>query len=132
MTESNRRVPGGIQQLILDRIEGRSYEALSRDCGGQPGNSAIWKIMNKQIKNFPDPETIQALARGLNVPARSVLLAYGRSLGLEVGDDGVPDALVLVGAQNLPKEAQDTLITMSRTLLNAYAAGEGGDWGDGR
>lgn len=131
MTESNLRQPGGIQNLILDRKGDRSNEALSRDCGGRPTGNAIWKILQGELRGFPDVDTIQGLAKGLKVPAREVLHAYARSLGLDIGTDEEPDSLALPGAQKLPAEAQDTLITMSQTLLNAYGAGEGGDWGSG-
>ncbi|MFJ7748669.1 hypothetical protein ACIQXM_01785 [Arthrobacter sp. NPDC097144] len=131
MTQSNLRQPGGIQNLILDRKGDRSNEALSRDCGGRPTGNAIWKILQGELRGFPDVDTIQGLAKGLKVPAREVLHAYARSLGLDIGTDEEPDSLALPGAQKLPAEAQDTLITMSQTLLNAYGAGEGGDWGTG-
>lgn len=131
MTESNLRIPGGIQQLILERRGDRNNEVLSRDCGGRPTGNALWKITQGELRGFPDVDTIQGLARGLKVPAREVLHAYARSLGLDIGTADEPDYLPLPGAQKLPAEAQDTLITMSRTLLNAYSAGECGDWGTG-
>lgn len=131
MTESNLRQSGGIQNLILDRKGDRSNEALSRDCGGRPTGNAIWKILQGELRGFPDVDTIQGLARGLKVPAREVLHAYARSLGLDIGTAEEPDYLPLPGAQKLPAEAQETLMTMSQTLLNAYSAGADGDWGTG-
>lgn len=131
MTDSNLPQPGGIMSLILDRKGDRSNEALSRDCGGRPTGNAIWKILQDDMTQFPDVDTIQGLAKGLKVPAREVLHAYARSLGLDIGTAEDPGYLALPGAQALPAEAQKVLFAMSETLINAYAAGESGDWGTG-
>lgn len=59
----------------------RRTAALSRDCGGRPTGNAIWKILQGELRGFPDADTIQGLAKGLKVPARKMLHAYARSLG---------------------------------------------------
>ena len=71
----------GIERLILDRKGDRTYDRLSRDCGGVPSDKRLHQMATRPIRNFPDPDTIQGLARGLNVSALSVLVAIANSLG---------------------------------------------------
>ncbi|KRE67760.1 hypothetical protein ASG92_14100 [Arthrobacter sp. Soil736] len=57
-----------LAQLILSRKVGRSFERLAENCGGEPAGRRLQQIANgRPMRNFPDPETITALARGLGV-----------------------------------------------------------------
>lgn len=113
------RHPQGLETLILDRKADRSYDELSRACGGNPTGKRLHQITSAGIKNFPDPETIKGLARGLNVTTVDVLLSIARSLDIPVGE---PDgALVLQGAGNLPHTAQEALINLSHEFQDMYA-----------
>ncbi|WP_193613119.1 hypothetical protein [Nocardioides lijunqiniae] len=72
---------------LIDTHKGRrTYPELSRDCGGTPSGKRLQQLVKDPIKNFPDPPTMKALARGLRVPERAVVLAAAQSLGLEVRD----------------------------------------------
>lgn len=104
--------------MVLDNKGDRSLERLSKDCGGRPTAAGLQKMTTSELKAFPDVETIRGLSRGLNVPVRDVVLACARSVGLEVGSDA-DDVLPIVGAKRLPRESQQLLITMSRTLLDS-------------
>ena len=73
-----------LRDLIAGTKGERSYETLSRDCGGTPTAKRLHQLATAEPKNFPDPPTIQGLARGLGVTVTEVVLASARSLGLAV------------------------------------------------
>lgn len=114
---TTKHVPGGIERLILDRKGARSYERLSRDCGGVPSDKRLHQMVTRPIKSFPDPPTIQGLAQGLNVSVMQVLAALAKSLGINVTSTDDPDSLLIVGAGRLPQSAQDLLLSMAREML---------------
>jgi hypothetical protein len=112
--------PGdGIQNLIRNHKGDRSYGRLERDAGGYPTAKAIQKAATGPTSGFADPRTIAGLSRALNVPIATVIRAYAVSLGLpmEAEEKGV---LRIVGAGDLPKDAQELLITVARDLRKAY------------
>lgn len=73
-----------LSALIDVHRGGRSYAELARDCGGSPTDKRLQQLVRDPIKNFPDPATIAALARGLRVTQAVVVLAAAESLGLDV------------------------------------------------
>src|SRR5690349_16777204 len=73
-----------LSALIDVHRGGRSYPELARDCGGSPTDKRLQQLVREPIKNFPDPSTIAALARGLRVTQAVVVLAAAESLGLDV------------------------------------------------
>jgi hypothetical protein len=75
-----------LSELIETHKGRRSYPELARDCGGVPSSKRLQQLVREPIKNFPDPPTVSALARGLRVPQRVVVLSAAESLGLEVSD----------------------------------------------
>ena len=75
-----------LRELIAGTKGERSYEALSRDCGGVPTSKRLHQLATTTLKNFPDPPTIEGLARGLGVTVTEIVLASARSLGLSVRD----------------------------------------------
>jgi hypothetical protein len=114
--------PETLGSLILDLKGDRSFERLSRDCGGIPKANRLNTLAGGQkINNFPDPPTIRGLSRGLNVSVTRIVLAAARSLDLNVSDSD-PDELVLQGAGALPTESKQLLISMSHQLLTAWEA----------
>lgn len=110
-----------LRDLILDRKGTRSYERLARDCGGVPKANRLHAMVANGMNNFPDPDTIRGLSRGLNVSVTSIVLACARSVGLPVSEGGEPDELVLQGAGSLPAESKELLVSMSRQLQHAYS-----------
>lgn len=111
-------------QLILDRKGDRSYERLSKDCGGIPTRARLGQIATTEFKTFPDPATLRGLSRGLGVPMTDVVLAAARSLGLRVraGDEG---SLVVGDAGRLPVAAQQSILNVARQMLELHDAGSG-------
>lgn len=75
-----------LSELIETHKGRRSYPDLERDCGGKPSSKRLQQLVKDSISNFPDPPTIAALARGLRVPQRVVIMAAAESLGLDVHD----------------------------------------------
>lgn len=112
MTET--RHPQGIETLILNHKGDRSYDKMARDCGGIPTAKRLHQMVSRPIRNFPDPDTIKGLARGLQVPASEVVAAIARTLGIDMGEE--PTALVLPGAKTLPQSSQDLLMNMSTEM----------------
>lgn len=102
--------------LILDRKGDRSFSKLSEDCGGQPAGRRLQQFATRPIKNFPDPETIPGLARGLGVTTTEVILASARSLGIKVTASDA-EALTLADAGKLPTDAQEALQQLTRAML---------------
>lgn len=71
-----------LSELIATCKGGRTYEQLSTDCGGAPTPGRIQQLATRPQRSFPDPETIEALARGLHVRPMAVLDACAVSLGI--------------------------------------------------
>lgn len=102
--------------LIATRKGDRSYERLSRDCGGIPTANRLQQIATRKLNEFPNPDTIEGLAAGLGATVTDITLACARSLGLNVRS-GDPRALVIADAGTLPGEAQEVILALSRQML---------------
>lgn len=110
-----------LASLILTRKGSRSYERLSKDCGGFPTANRLQQLATKGLNEFPTPDTIRGMSRGLGATITDITLACARSLDLNVRM-GDPDALVLAGAGALPLEAQEVIQSVTRQMLKAYRA----------
>lgn len=73
-----------LRELVKSRKGGRSYATLAEDCGGYPSGKRLQQLATTQQKNFVDPVTVKALARGLRVTEVTVVLAAAEDLGLDV------------------------------------------------
>lgn len=111
-----------LSQLILDRKMGRTFERLAEDCGGMPAGRRLQQMANgnRPMKNFPDPDTISAMAKGLAVTEAEVILASARSLGFQVDSTGAGE-LHIPGAGVLPDDARMAIMDVARALINAHA-----------
>lgn len=108
-----------LQTLITTRKGDRSYERLSRDCGGKPTRNAIQKIVKTEMRAFPDKETIQGLCRGLPATIEEVLNASAISMGL-IDRAKESDGLVLNGAGRLPARTRGILVALSDELQRVH------------
>lgn len=122
MVASNDSASPNLGQLILDRKGRRSFSRLSRDCGDYPAGRRLQQLASMPMKNFPDPETILGLSRGLGVSNTDVLLAAARSLDIPVASQE-KDALTIAGAAALPASCQEALFTVAREMRNLAAHG---------
>jgi len=111
-------------QLIDARRGNRSYEALARDCGGTPGAKRLQQLAKKPVRNFPDPDSIRALALGLGASVTTVVMACARSLGLTVNTGDDPTSLVIGQAAQLPAAARDAIIAVAREMLKLQSVAD--------
>lgn len=109
-----------LADLITAHKGARSYVKLEEACGGSPKAARLQQLAAGPPKNFPDPSTIAALARGLRVPATTVVLAAAESLGIDVRR---PNQAVLdrfpAGVDRLSEEQLQALILMAQSLVDA-------------
>lgn len=111
-------------QLIDARRGNRSYEELARDCGGAPGAKRLQQLAKKPVRNFPDPDSIRALALGLGASVTTVVMACARSLGLTVNTGDDPTSLVIGQAAQLPAGATDAIVAVAREMLKLQAVAD--------
>ena len=102
-----------------------SYEALAKACGGVPGAGRLHQFATKAQKTFPDPETINGLARGCKVTPLEVSKAAARTVGLSVSDDAA-DTVYIHGYDQLPHKLKATIQELGEQVAElAQEAGEG-------
>lgn len=102
--------------LILDRKADRSFERLSKDCGGIPSANRLQQMTMRVPNSFPSPDTIIGIARGTGATITDVVMASARSLGLNVTPDD-PSALIIARAGLLPLEAKETIYSVARQMM---------------
>jgi transcriptional regulator with XRE-family HTH domain len=122
---SSRFPEGSLQYLIQDHRGDMSYARLAARSGltGATSDRAIHKLANQPITEFPKPDTIKGLAKGLRVPVLDVIRAAAVSLGIEVHTAG--DDLVIPGAGRLPAKSRELLLNMAAALMDEDQDGWG-------
>lgn len=75
-----------------------------------------WADPKYHRKDIPTTQTIKAFAAGLGVTEREVLLAIGRTVGLEIEPDPEVD-LIIPGAGVLGAEDREVILSMAALLL---------------
>ncbi|HEY0933079.1 MAG TPA: helix-turn-helix transcriptional regulator [Trebonia sp.] len=82
------RVPTPLQRLIYERLQERkwSYGEVARR-GGLPRSTVYTLATTRNLVRPPRPATIDALARGLDVPVSAVRAAAAASTGLHYYDE---------------------------------------------
>lgn len=118
-----------LAELITAHRDGRSYDALSRDCGDHPSGKRIQQLVTGIMKSFPDADTLTALSRGLRVSEAVVVLAAAESLGMDVRR---PSARLLdllpAGANRLSEQQAAAIAHLVRTIVDPVReGGEGSD-----
>ena len=80
-----------LQRLILERLRERkwSYGDVARR-GGLPRSTVYTLATTRNLVRPPRPATIDALARGLDVPVSAVRVAAAESTGLHYYDESAP------------------------------------------
>ena len=71
-----------LEELIQVMRGSRTWDELSRDCGGSPTGARLQSIAKNGIQAFPGPDTITAIAQGLSLHPKHVVVAAAESLGL--------------------------------------------------
>lgn len=115
------------EELVAEHRNNRTLEQLEIDSGGvvkwnswhqwtKPGP-------NRKRTQFPQVETIRAMAVALDVTEEEVLLSLGVTLGLDIGSS---DDLLIPGGGRLPALAKATLTSLAAVLMQK-AEEEDGD-----
>lgn len=72
------------------------------------------------LNRSPSPETVRALAAGLNTTERVVWLSIGATLGLDVGTSGMADRIT-AAADDIPAPVLDSVEMLLRALTREAA-----------
>jgi transcriptional regulator with XRE-family HTH domain len=128
-----------LQRLIRQRLRERnwSYGEVARR-GGLPRSTVYKLAMTRILGRPPRPATIDALARGLNVPLSVVRAAATESTGLHYYDEPPPGRpgpvdqerdLLIAGIDELSPDDRKHVTALVESLRNkaARARREGGD-----
>lgn len=108
-----------LAQLIAAQKDGRTYAQLAKDCGGAPSDKRLQQLAKYPIKEFPDPGTLRALARGLRVGERVVVLAVAETLNLNVQTEGRLIDHLPSGTDRIAPDQVDALVRLVHTLVPA-------------
>lgn len=112
-----------LQALIGLRKGDRSYEQLSKACGGLPTAKRLHQLATAEIKNFPDPDTIRGLSKGLGVTESTVVLASAASLGLDVHTPTMWAALLPAGTELIPDHMRDGILSVVHSAVRMVKDG---------
>ena len=112
-----------LSELIRTWKGARTYKDLSAVTGGSPTWKSYEKWVNDPIRNFPDPPTMQAIARALGVEEETVMDACAESLGLRVNRSGrsllVSMLAGVPGTERLTDEEIRTFLALIRLQVAA-------------
>lgn len=106
-----------LRALIGLRKGDRSYEQLSKACDGLPTAKRLHQLATAPIKNFPDPDTIRGLSKGLGVTESTVVLASAASLGLDVHTPTMWAALLPAGTELIPDHMRDGILSVVHSAV---------------
>lgn len=123
-----------ITQLIADHITttGRSYRDLAHASGDRVKHQTFQELKTGPPKSWPkSAETIRGIARALGVTERAVVLAFARSLGVDVAGGSLFAQQLPPGVDDLSPKERKAAIEMLRVLvaqrqeINAEFSGSG-------
>lgn len=118
-----------LQALIGLRKGDRSYEQLSKECDGVPTAKRLHMLATAPIKNFPDPDTIRGLSKGLRVTETTIVLAAAESLGLDVRSPDGWAALLPADTERIPSHMRDAILSVVHSAVHMATEGEVGSDG---
>ncbi|HUC24274.1 MAG TPA: helix-turn-helix transcriptional regulator [Streptosporangiaceae bacterium] len=139
--DDNREIPGvstqasnPLQRLILDRLRDRgwSYGDVARR-GGLPRSTVYTLATTSNLVRPPRPATIDALAKGLDVPVSAVRAAAAQSTGLHYYDQDPAGAassgdqerdLLIASIDELSPEDRRHVAALVESLRNRSAREE--------
>lgn len=107
-----------LRDLILTLKGDRTYQKLEEDSGGVVKAQRWNQITNGiRLSEFPEPRTLEAMARALNVNVEVVLLAFARALGLQVSRSRSLFAELLPPiADELTEQQQGAILALIRSM----------------
>jgi hypothetical protein len=111
-----------LRELIQERKRGRSYFQLEVD-GGHVLKAARWhQIATGQLRDFPAPRSVAAMANALGVSQETVILAAAKSLGLETRPRSVLAELLPDTAAELPDACVSAILDLIRAMCAMQGA----------
>ncbi|AKC38406.1 TPA_asm: immunity repressor [Mycobacterium phage McProf] len=110
-----------LQDLILTLKGDRTYKDLEDASGGVVKAQRWNQITNGiKVKEFPEPASIEGMARALNVKLDVILLSIARSVGLPVEEDVSRLAAMLPpGAEKLGDAQLGLMLSLLREMIKA-------------
>lgn len=117
-------VPGmNLSELIRATKGDRSYDKLEEAAGGKPTAARWQQLATAAQRNFPDPPTIQGMAKALGVAEKVVVLAAARTLGLDATErESQLVALLPPGADHLSLAQIDAVRHVIRVMAEPVSA----------
>ncbi|MFD3426049.1 hypothetical protein [Nocardia fluminea] len=109
-----------LAQLIHDRRGARTYRDLEDACHGQLSHQRWQQLATRHLRAFPAAGTIVAVATGLGVSERAVLLSAGESLGLKTSAKPHLYDLIPSAVDNLPHAAILAIVASINAMLAIY------------
>jgi transcriptional regulator with XRE-family HTH domain len=121
-----------LQRLIQQRLRDRrwSYGEVARR-GGLPRSTIYTLATTRNLSRPPRPDTIDALARGLDMPVSAVRAAAAQSTGLHYYDQAPPGRplpddrerdLLIASIDELPADARRHVAALVESLLRGHAS----------
>lgn len=111
-----------IGDLILLLKDDRTYEQLSRECGGVPTAGRIQQMATRPQNTFPSPDSIRGLAKGLGVRPAVILDACGQDFDLWGPEEFKTSGLALpAGIDTLAPSQHSVLVAVAREMVNNNA-----------
>ncbi|VFA94734.1 Uncharacterised protein [Nocardia farcinica] len=109
-----------ISQLIADHIAatGRSYRDLTHASGDRVKHQTFQELKSGPPRSWPkSTETIRGIAQALGLSERAVVLAFARSLGVDVEGASLFAQQLPPGVDDLTPEERRAAIEMLRVLV---------------
>lgn len=110
-------------QTLLRRhrdTTGESYRDIARRTDDQIQHQQIARWLTAGPRSWPrDPRTIEQLARVLRVPVDVVVLAFAKSLGLDVRAASRATKSAVPGADRLTPQQRQVILSVVDAILDA-------------
>lgn len=106
-----------LTQLIHTHRGDRTYRQLETACHGKLTHQRWQQLATHHPRAFPTPDTITAVATGLGITERAVLLAAGQSLGLPVNAKPRFADLIPAATDRLPPAAAAAVLACINAMI---------------
>lgn len=123
-TRGNSQIMHPLGKLIRDRIRDKGWSMHDVARNGGPAARTVAHLADARVRwrQTPRPETLQKLARGLQLPLAQIQRAAVESIGYAVVDIAPNDSVRTVVAvmSELTEEQQRTISDMVLRLAESY------------
>lgn len=109
-----------LAQLIHAYKGSRTYRDLEDACDRRVSHQRWQQLATTEPRAFPSAETIVAVATGLGISERAVLLAAGESLGLQTSARSRLADLIPEAVDQLPQSAISAIVACINAMISLY------------